>query len=176
MALFVCTFPLAMLYFKITMDKPFHLVVRFSDTMFGIGDVVALHNAVVVANGAVWFGKLGQTLSLGRIDILNEQVDKKIPTYLYLVKGNRRKSTAYRAPLIWVSREMPKEKSLIPVYYAEKDLIQFMKAWMKIGQIKPIELSAMDKLKAINSVFPIAETLVRSSSGYFLVHESVSIY
>lgn len=141
-----------------------------------MGDVIALHNAVVAEHGAVWFGKLGSTLAQGRIDLLNQQVEKKIPTYLYLVKGNRRKSTAYRAALIQVSREMPKETRLIPAYYAEKDLLQYMKAWMKIGQIEAIEMSEMDKLKAITSVFPISETLVRSSSGYFLVRESKSIF
>jgi hypothetical protein len=51
-----------------------------------------------------------------------------------------------------------------------------MKVWMKIGQIETIQVKEMDKLKAINSVFPIAETLLRSSSGYFLVHESKSIF
>lgn len=144
--------------------------------MFGMGDVIALHNAVVAEHGAVWFGKLGSTLAQGRIDLLNQQVEKKILTYLYLVKGNRRKSTAYRALLRQVSREMPKETRLIPAYYAEKDLLQYMKAWMKIGQIEAIEMSEMDKLKAITSVFPISETLVRSSSGYFLVRESKSIF
>lgn len=173
---FVCTFTRKMLYFKIIMDKPFHLVVRFSDTMFGMGDVVALHNAVVAAHGAVWFGKLGQTFAQGRIDMLNQQVEKKIPTFLYLVKGNRRKSTTYRAPLLLVSKEYPNEKELIPAYYVEKDLIQFMNVWMKIGQIEAIDITEMDKLKANSSVFPIAETLVRSSSGYFLVRESESIF
>ena len=153
-------------------DKTLHLVVRFSDSMFGVGDVMALHNKVVRKYGAVWFGKLGQTISQSRVDTLNQQVEKKVPTFLYLVKGNRRKSTAYRAPLILVSREKPSENTLIPEYYAEKDLLQFMKAWMKVGKIKPIEMSEMGSLKAINSVFPISETLVRSSSGYFLVRES----
>ena len=158
------------------MNAPFHLVVRFSDTMFGVGDVVAKHNDIVSAQGSVWFGKLGQTLSQGRIDMLNDQLEKKIPTFIYLVKGNRRKSTAFRASLVQISKEIPTENNLIPAYYAEKDLIQFMKAWMKIGQIEAIDMSEMNKLKAINSVFPIAETLVRSSSGYFLVHESKSLY
>lgn len=157
-------------------DKPFHLVVRFSDSMFGVGDVVALHNTIVAEQGAVWFGKLGQTLSQSRADWLNVQIEKQIPTFLYLVKGNRRKSTAYRANLLRVEKEMPKEQALIPAYYAEKDLIQYMKAWMKIRQIEPIEMAEMDRLKAINSVFPISETLVRSSSGYFLVRESNSLF
>ena len=45
-------------------DKPCHLVVRFSDTLFDVGDVIAVHNGIVAEYGAVWFGKLGQTLVL----------------------------------------------------------------------------------------------------------------
>lgn len=41
-----------------------HLVIRFSDTMFEVGDVISLHNKIVEEHGAVWFGKLGGTLSL----------------------------------------------------------------------------------------------------------------
>jgi hypothetical protein len=144
-------------------DKALHLVVRFSDTMFGVGDVVALHNRVVEKHGAVWFGKLGQTIAQSRVDKLNKQVEEKVSTFLYLVKGNRRRSTAYRASLRMVSREKPEDDTLIPPYYDEKELIQYMKAWMKVGKIEGIEMSEMSSLKAINSVFPISETLVRSS-------------
>lgn len=158
------------------LEKPFHLVVRFSDTMFGVGDVVVLHNAVVTVHGSVWFGKLGQTLSQSRVDLLNRQIAQKTPTFLYLVKGNRRKSSAYRADLLEVRRESPGADAPVPSYYAEKDLLQFMKAWMRIGQIQSIEMTEMGRLKALNSVFPIAETLVRSSSGYFLVRESNSLF
>jgi hypothetical protein len=45
---------------------PLHLVIRFSDTMFEVGDVISLHNQIVDAHGAVWFGKLGGTLSRSR--------------------------------------------------------------------------------------------------------------
>jgi hypothetical protein len=144
--------------------------------MFGVGDVVAKHNEIIALQGAVWFGKLGQTLSQGRIDMLNNQVGKKIPTFLYLVKGNRRQSTAYRAPLLLLSKEIPKEQALIPAYYADKGLIQYINSWMKIGQIRQIEMSEMKRLKAINSIVPITETLALSASGYFLIRESKSIF
>ena len=157
-------------------DKHLHLVVRFSDTMFGMGDVVALHNQVVIEQGFVWFGKLGQTIAQMRVDLLNQQVEKNIPTYLYLVKGNRKKSTAYRADLLAISRESPEGKDYYPAYYSEKELLQHMKAWMKIGEITAIDMADMSKLKALSSVFPISETLARSSSGYFLVHESKNIF
>ena len=153
------------------MSNPFHLVVRFSDTLFGVGDVVAEHNEIVSQHGAVWFGKLGSTIAEKRVSMLNKQIEQNIPAFLYLVKGNRKKSTAYRADLLAISRDFPKEKKQIPTYYEEKDLLEFMKVWMKIGQIEPIELSEMRSLKTINSIYPIAETLAKSSSGYFLVHE-----
>ena len=144
--------------------------------MFGVGDVVAEHNSLVKNYGAVWFGKLGSPLSAMRVNWLNKQIEQNIPTFLYLVKGNRKKSTAYRAQLLLVSRDFPKDKALIPLYYREKKLLKFMNVWMKIEKIEPIEMEDMSKLKAISSIYPISETLTKSSSGYFLVHESNSIF
>jgi hypothetical protein len=158
-------------------SSPLHLVIRFSDTMFDVGDVIAIHNEVVKKNGAVWFGKLGGAISLSRIEILNKQIAQKTPTFLYLVKGNRKKSTPYQARILEVSRDFPKkEKELIPPYYAEKKLLKYMNAWVKVGHIEQVEMSDLKKLKTINSIFPLEETLTRSSSGYFLVHESKSIF
>ncbi len=158
-------------------SNPLHLVIRFSDTMFDVGDVIAIHNEVVDKHGAVWFGKLGGTLSLSRMEWLNKQIAQKIPTYIYLVKGNRKKSTPYKANIISVSRDFPKkEKALIPPYYAKKKLLKYMNAWVKIGFIEQVEMSDLSNLKTINSIFPLEETLARSQSGYFLVHESKSIF
>jgi hypothetical protein len=156
---------------------PLHLVIRFSDTMFDVGDVISIHNGVVEQQGAVWFGKLGGTLSLSRIDLLNKQIEKKIPTFIYLVKGNRKKSTPYKANVVAVTRDFPKkEKALIPSYYSEKKLLKYMSVWFKVEHIEQVEMSDLKNLKTINSIFPIEETLARSSSGYFLVHESKSIF
>lgn len=157
-------------------DKPLHLVVRFSDTMFHVGDVVGLHNNVVDEHGAVWFGKLGQTISQKRVDLLNKQIEKQILTHLYLVKGNRKKSTVYKATLYAILKKQPEEEALIPSYYEEKGLVEFMKVWMRIGKIELIDFSQMSILRAINSINPIKETLGLSSSGYFLVQESTSLF
>jgi len=157
--------------------KALHLVIRFSDSMFNVGDVVSKHNEIVDVHGLVWFGKLGGTLALSRIELLNKQISQGIPTFIYLVKGNRRKSTPYKANIYVISRDLPKkEKAFIPPYYTKKKLLKYMNAWIKIGHIEQVEMSSMKKLKTINSILPIEETLVRSSSGYFLVHESNSIF
>jgi len=60
-------------------NHPVHLVVRFSDTMFTVGDVVAIHNGIVKEQGAVWFGKLGQTLSQNRIDMICKEFVESVP-------------------------------------------------------------------------------------------------
>ena len=76
-----------------------------------------------------------------------------------------------------VSRDFPKqEKALIPPYYAEKKLLKFMNAWVKIGHIEQVEMADLKNFKTINSIYPLEETLARSQSGYFLVHESKSIF
>jgi hypothetical protein len=158
-------------------SNPLHLVIRFSDTMFDVGDVVSIHNEVVKKHKAVWFGKLGGTLSLSRIELLNKQIAQKIPTFVYLVKGNRKKSTPYKAQILDITRDFPKkEKDLIPLYYAEKKLLKFMSVWIKIGDIEKVEMEDLKNYKTINSIFPLEETLSRSSSGYFLIHESNSIF
>lgn len=158
-------------------SNPLHLVIRFSDTMFDVGDVVFNHNEVVKKHKAVWFGKLGGTLSLSRIELLNKQIFQKTPTFVYLVKGNRKKSTPYKAQILAVTRDFPKkEKDLIPSYYAEKKLLKFMSVWIKIGHVEKIEMEDLKNYKTINSIFPLEETLSRSSSGYFLIHESKSIF
>jgi hypothetical protein len=158
-------------------DKNFHLVIRFSDNLFSVGDVIEKHNQVVSKFDYVWFGKLGQPISQNRIDLLNAQIAKSVPTYAYLVKGNRRKSTFYRAKLFGASKELNKEeRKCIPAYYAEAKLLKYINCWLKVSEIKPIETSEISHLKTINSVFPLAETLVRSSSGYFFVHESKNLF
>jgi len=150
-------------------EKPIHLAVRFSDTLFGIGNVVTRHNKIVEQRGSVYFGKMGQPISQLKADKLNQQIEKKIPTFLYLVKGNRKKSTAYRAPLLQVQKELPSEYNLIPSYYSEKNILQFMKVFMRIGEIKKIEIADLTSLRTISSLYPLTETLAKSSSGHFYV-------
>ena len=153
--------------------KVFHLVVRFSDNLFGVGDVVAKHNDVVAKHGVVWFGKLGSTFSVSRIELLNKQIQESIPTFLYLVQGNWKKPSVYRAEILAVARELPtKERKLVPAYYSKLGLLEYMRAWIKIGRIVFVERSVLNDFCAMTSALPFQETLVRSSSGYFLVYDA----
>jgi hypothetical protein len=88
------------------------------------------------------------------------------------VKGNRRKSTAYRASFIIATKSLPKDdKALIPNYYYELDLIKYMKFWVKLASITQIPFKEMAKLRVASSVLPLSETLNKSSSGHFFLVE-----
>jgi hypothetical protein len=152
--------------------SPIHLLLRFSDTRLKEGETISAHQEVIQREGAVWFGKMGSPISQIRIEAINKQIEDGIPTYVFLVKGNRRKSTVFKGRLKQASRSLPEgEQSLIPDYYSEFDIIQYIRFWAKIDQIQPAEFSELEKLRVASSVLPIRETLFKSSSGNFLLKE-----
>jgi len=151
---------------------PVHILLRFSDSLLKSGDTIEKHNQVVNREGAVWFGKMGATVSQYHIDLLNEQVKDGIPTFVYLVKGNRRKSTAYRGALVLASKTLPEgEDLLVPSYYADLDIPKYVKFWVKVKVINPVEGSDLNKMQVASSLSPIGDSLVRSSSGHFIIRE-----
>jgi hypothetical protein len=152
------------------MEKPVHLLLRFSDSLLKQGDTIHEHNQVIAREGAVWFGKMGSPVSQNHIDTFNKQVEKDVPTFVYLVKGNRRKSKAYRGNLVLASKKLPDdEKYLVPAYYADLDTPKYVKFWVKLNEIVPIDLADLNKMQVASSVLPIAETLAKSSSGHFII-------
>jgi hypothetical protein len=154
-------------------NQPIHLLLRFSDSLLKDGDTIIEHNEVINREGAVWFGKLGSPVSLNHIDRLNDQVKAGVITYIYLVKGNRRKSIAYKAPLIFAIRDFPRnEQHLIPPYYTTLNILHYVRFWVKLGKITPITSGELNQMKVASSVLPISETLVKSSTGHFIIRES----
>lgn len=150
-----------------------HLLLRFSDMLLKEGDTILEHNKIVESNGFVWFGKMGTPVASKSIAILNQQVEKGIPTYVYLIKGNRKKPLAFLAELIIAARELPKREIIFtPSYYKDLELIKYMHFWVKMKQIIPIEFSRLERMRAISSVYPLPETLIKSSCGHFLIRES----
>jgi hypothetical protein len=152
--------------------RPVHLLIRFSDNLFAIGDVISRHQEVIQQKGSVWFGKLGTAIGHEHFDVINMQREKEIPSFLYLVKGNRRKSTFYKARIISLSPTYPEsEESLIPQYYFEKGIIEYIKFWAKLSDIQTLPPEKIKTIKVRSSVLDIEETLFRSSAGHFLIQE-----
>ncbi|MDY6846396.1 MAG: hypothetical protein SVP52_04610 [Chloroflexota bacterium] len=155
--------------------KPTHLLIRFSDRLLENRGTIEEHQKVIEKEGAVWFGKMGQPISQNAIDKLNKQVEDNIPTFIYLVKGNRRKPTTFISDLVFASKSKPEEEmDLIPPYYNEIEIIQFVKFWAKVTNLHEIDLKDLTKMGVASSVYPLLETLVKSSSGHFYLQEKKS--
>ncbi len=153
-------------------NYPIHLLIRFSDNLFSAGDVISFHQQVIKEKGFVWFGKIGTPIAQRHVETINLQIQNKIPSFLYLVKGGRHKSTFYRANIAFLSSVLPKkERELIPPYYFELKIAKHMKFWAKLSGISLVEEDDAQKIQVVGSVFEIGETLARSSSGHFLVRE-----
>lgn len=158
-------------------NTPTHLLIRFSDRLLENKGTIEEHQKVIDEAGAVWFGKMGQPISQNAIDKLNKQVEEGIPTFIYLVKGNRRKPNAYISNLVLASKTIPEEeKDLIPPYYKELEILRFIKFWVKVTNLHEIDLKDLTKMGVASSVYPLLETLVKSSSGHFYIKEKKTIY
>jgi len=155
-----------------TSNNPIHLLVRFSDNLHSIGNVISKHTRVIDLNGSVWFGKIGTPISKQKISIMNLQIENSIPTKMFLVKGNKYKSTFYEANLTYLTTSYPKEeKHFIPEYYFEYDLTPRMKFWAKLSEIVLVKNIEIEGYKVIGSVLSIFESTFRSSSGHFYIQE-----
>ena len=153
--------------------KSVHLLLRFSDRLLTEGNTITEHNLIAEREGSVWFGKMGSPVSRIVIDRLNDQVNTNIPTSIYLVKGNRKKQSAFIAELITASTTLPKqEENLVPIYYEELGIRKYIKFWVKVELIHPLDFSELQRLRVASSVFPLPETLYKSSCGHFLVKEN----
>jgi len=152
--------------------SPTHLLLRFSDSILKDKDTITEHNQVIQRSGAVWFGKMGAPVAQHQVDVMMQQIEDGIPAYVFLVKGNRRKSTAYRGKILSLSRIKPENQDMhIPQYYFDLDLIKYMRFWVKLTEIISIDLAELNKLHVASSVLPLPETLVKSSTGHFILKE-----
>jgi hypothetical protein len=153
--------------------NPVHLLVRFSDTLFDVGNVVDRHLEVIEKQGLVWFGKLGSPVSQFHLDKLSDQVKEGIPTFLFLVKGNRKKQTYYKCNFLSAQKTFPEDqKDSIPPYYFELGFIERMKCWIKINIIEEVSSAEMKNWHVTSSINALDESLFRSSSGHFIISKN----
>ena len=95
---------------SVSSQRPVHLLVRFSDNLFAVGDAIAKHQEVIRQSGSVWFGKLGTPIGQKAADGFISQIEKGIPTYLYLVKGNRKDEPSTKQSYSLYPTIFPKKK------------------------------------------------------------------
>src|ERR1022692_4481512 len=91
-----------------------HIVMRFSDSVGPAQGTIEAHLEVLGRHGAVWFGKMGKTLSASNIETLNAQVRNGVATHLYLVQRHGSRYGVHRCTIQSVSKSAPGQKRLFP--------------------------------------------------------------
>lgn len=141
-----------------------HVLVKYSDKF---GDTIALHNKVVESFGYVWFGKIGTPISKVRLSKLRSQIEIGQTTWLYIVRREK-KTVVHKAQLLDVTRDRPGEEG-IPHYYRDHNLLNFMRCWFKVRAFSPCRMSEFNRLTVASSLSKVSESLVSSTSGFFIV-------
>lgn len=152
-----------------TTDNACHLVVRFADLISGL-NTIKVHQDIIARHNAVWMGKFGKPLGTSKIRVLNNQIKKRIPTYIFLVTKIKGKYYWYKGTLLHIADESPTtQKGLIPRYYQEHNLLRLISLWMKLSNIDESSASDLKELYVTSSGHPLSETICGSMAGLFLV-------
>lgn len=151
---------------------PIHLIIRYSDNLYKIDDVVSEHTKIIDKNGMVWFGKVGKPLGLPHLETINNQCTSGVPTYLYLIQKVGKNYLTHRGKLIKASRSFPTaQKSLIPKYYYEKEILSLISIWFNLSEITKMDEGYLSNLRVVTSIMTITETLASSMAAMFIVKE-----
>lgn len=148
--------------------RPIHVLMRFSDQLGSIGDTIAAHTQVIEKYGAVWFGKIGQTIGNKRLSQLNLQCERGIPTYLYLAQRGQ----FYRGKMIQIVQEVPSgQRRLLPTYYSQTGILKYMHLWAKISSLEKVRANDMGTLLSVRSGMGVPETLSTGMAPLFFVRQ-----
>lgn len=148
-----------------------HVVVRFSDSLYKGIDTIREHELVIKEKGSVWFGKVGRSLAQPKMRILNDQIERNITTYLFLVHRRKGGYGWKKATLERVALTVPRnEKSLVPAYYKKHRIDGQSSIWFKVSKISNPSQPDIQKCHVVSSNKPIGETLYKSMYAMFMVY------
>jgi hypothetical protein len=68
------------------------------------------------------------------------------------------------------------EEYLLPPYYLDMELTKYMRFFVKLEEINPIDFENLAKIRVASSVLPLRETLIKSSTGHFFLVENKGWY
>jgi hypothetical protein len=143
---------------------------RYSDKLTAVDDTISAHQEIAKRKGAVWLGKMGRTLARIHVNTLNEQCKHDVPTYVFLVQKCADGYELYQGNMVEVSRVFPDDRRLIPPYYEQRGILQYMRLWQKLTGIRKVDADVLKRLYVASSGSSAAETLPRSIAALFLVH------
>lgn len=126
-----------------TMSKVQHLIVNWNSSEDFCLDTIREHSKIIDSSVEkyVWYGKMVKTNptknNISLIEKLNSQIQKDIPTYLFLFAPNDQFGRRLHVGLIKeVTSEYPNEKNLIPPHYHK--VPYQCSYWFKISDFKQL--------------------------------------
>ena len=152
--------------------KPQHLIVRIPMKGEPLDKIVDKHNAVTSTSGAVWFGSRGQAPGEARLILLMEQVERSVPTFLYLVQRKAQTFQTFQAPILAIAHSVPPTDSqLIPPYYVSFGSRFKAAIWLKAGLFKEEPDGALRLLQVETTGSPVTFVLAKSMASILVVVE-----
>jgi len=145
--------------------NPVHLLVRIPSTSDRLEDIVAAHNDIVAQHGCVWFGVSGSVPSIGAIG-------DQTQTMFYVAQREYRGLAGYRAKLLSLSKELPKDEArLVPPYYVILRFVDRVRLWAKIGKLTQAS-AELDHLYVARSGRKASDVLLNSMASALVVRHT----
>lgn len=148
------------------LEKPFHLLLKVRSEA---GQTINDHEAMIAAKGTALLGKMGQGVGTSFTKVLNAQIERGLPTYLFLTirEGWNGEYVTYRCRLRRVSDTLDQsKKELVPVYY--RDSAPRIRAWFEITSMTRLSRQEMNKIYVLSSDREIM-SVISSSATIFHV-------
>jgi hypothetical protein len=147
-------------------DAPVHVLIRVRSES---GQTITAHADILAKRGSAVLGKIGQPVGPNFRDILNQQIQSGIKTYLFLTirEGWNGPYVTYRCTLRQVQDTLdPKKRTLVPSYYmADAPKIN---TWFEITDIERLSRDEMNKIFVLSSGRSIM-SVIASSAAVFRV-------
>jgi len=151
------------------------LLVRIPMSGESLGEIVWRHDAIASSMGCVWFGSCGQAPMESRLASLTQQIERSIPTSLYLVQRRDETLQVFQSQILGIARSVPSTEShLVPPYYASPKRDFKAVIWLKLQEFKEMPHTAIRLLRVEKTGSPVTFVLMRSMASILIVIEGES--
>ena len=151
----------------------FDVLMRYSGSLYGVGDPIAEHRRVLERRGRVWLGKFGKPLAISRIEVASARAARGDVVWLYLASSATGNWQVHRGRIAQMTRELPRgAKRDIPDYYVSKDLLNLVSTWTCLMDLQQLHPSVLAKLHVASSGSTARHALTYSQNGVFIVRSA----
>ena len=147
-------------------DEVAHVVVRVRSEE---GQTVSAHRKVIERNERAFFAKIGKGLGPAFIEQLNGQINRGIPTYLFLAtyEGWNAPFGLYQSELLGVHAKLEEHQTkLVPVYL--QSAIKNVSTWFEIRTLYRVAREDINKIYILSSGREVSGSL-RGTTAVFRV-------